>query len=212
MKIINLSMAVIIIIVLFSRYVEGQNQYRLLSSKNIDSSNGARRTQYNIEVSSDKNDYEVKKILEIAVKDLINKREVDALSVRLYLENTNLPYAIAYYSPYGDWSKAERGKPKSIFKISIEMYPEHRPKNSGKVEQYGLTSEKRKMIYHEIVQSQKNTRQIAQKKYPDDYRREYEYMKELDKKYENEICKKYGISEDQKWKILEEGVKNNWPE
>jgi len=212
MRTINLSTAVIIIIMLFSEYVEGQSQYRLVSLKNIDSSNGARRTQYNIEVSSDKNDEEVKNILEIAVKELINKREVDALSVRLYLENTNLPYAIAYYAPYGDWSKAERGKPKSIFKISIEMYPEYRPKNSSKVEKYGLTIEKRKMVYHEIVQSQKNTRQIAQKKYPDDYRKEDEYMRELDKKYENEICKKYGISEDQKWKILEEGVKNNWPE
>jgi hypothetical protein len=57
--------------------------------------------------------------LEQAVKDLAKKREVDALAVRLYLKDTNLLYAIATWAPDGDWRKAERAKPKSIFKTSI---------------------------------------------------------------------------------------------
>ena len=150
--------------------------------------------------------------MEQAVKELAKKRNVDALAVRLYLKDTNLPYAIATWAPDGDWSKAERGKPKSVFRTSIKIYPEHRPKESSNVEKFGLSLEKRKMIYREISDSQKSTDQMATGKYPSDIMKQIDYMRELDKKYEKQICDKYHITDKQKLSITAEGVSNNWPD
>jgi len=216
MKNIIISIVIVFIAISFSISGMAESGYKLLRSKNIDTSQrknylGAKRTQYDIEVDANMGDEKIKKILEQAVKELAKKRKVDALAVRLYLKDTNLPYAIANWAPDGDWSKAERGKPKSIFKTSIEIYPEHRPKKSSNVEKFSLSLEKRKMIYREISQSQKRTRQIATKKYPSDIMKQYDYMEELDKKYEKQICDKYNITDDQKSSILSEGVSNNWP-
>ena len=190
---------VVFISIAFSISAMEDNSYKLLRSKNIDASQwenylGAKRTQYDIEVASNTGDEEIKKILEQSVKELAKKREVDALAVRLYLKDTNLPYAIAHWAPDGDWSKAERGKPKSIFKTSIKIYPEHRPKETSNDVKYGLSLKERKMIYREISESQKKTRRIATQKYSSDIMKQYEYMEELDKKYEKQICDKYNIN------------------
>ena len=217
MKKTVVSIMVVFIAIAFTLNAMGGNKYKLLRSKNIDASQwkdylGAKRTQYDIEVSTNMGDEEINKILEQAVRELARKREVDALVVFLYLRDTNLPYATAYWAPYGDWSKAERGKPKSIFKTSIEIYPEKRPKKSSNVKKFGLSLEKRKMIYREICQSQRRTRQIAAQKYPSDIMKQSDYMFELDKKHEKQICDKYNITYDQKYSILGEGVENNWPD
>jgi hypothetical protein len=214
---IAVSIIVVFIALAFSVSALGESNYTLLRSKNIDASPwknylGAKRTQYDIEVSATTGDKEIKLILEQAVKDLSKKREVDALAVRLYLNDTNLPYAIAEWAPEGKWGNAERGKPKSIFKTSIQIYPERRPKKSSNAEKFGLSLEKRKMIYREISRSQKRTRQIASQKYPDDIMKEIDYMTELDKKYEKEICDKYNITDKQKSSIIGEGATNNWPD
>ncbi len=195
----------------------GQNKYRLVRYKYLDTSKwnnflGSKRTQFDIEVKENIEDEEIKEILEKAVIELSELRDVDAISVRLYIENTNLPYAIADWAPYGAWNKAETGIPKSVFKTSITFYPEHKAKESSKGKKYGLSLEQRKIIYHEICQSQKNTRQIAEKKYPSDIMKQYDYMEDLDKKYESEICRKYFITDDQKCRIVDEGVENNWSE
>ena len=207
---------VVFIAIAFSISAMGENKYKLLRSKNIDASRwknylGAKRTQYDIEVAVNTGDEEIKKILAQAVKELAKKRYVDALAVRLYLKDTDLPYAIAEWAPDGDWSKAERGKPKSSFKTSLKIYPEHRRKKSNNVEKFGLSLEKRKSIYREISQSQKRTRQIATQKYPSDIMKQIDYMTALDKKYEKQICDKYNITYDQQYSILGEGVENNWP-
>lgn len=218
MKRIVISMIFIFISIAFSINAMGDSRYKLLRSKNLDYSI-VRRTQYDIEVSANTSDEEIKNILEQAVKELAKKREVDALWVALYLKDTKLPYAIATWAPDGDWSKAERGKPKSIFKTSIEIFPERRPKESSNVEKFGLSLEKRKLIYREICQSQRKTRQIATQKYPSEMpspsfetlMKQSDYMEELDKKYEKEICDKYNITDKQKLSIIGEGVSNNWP-
>jgi len=107
MKRIEVSIMVLFIAIAFSISAMGENRYESLRSKNIDASQwknylGAKRTQYDIEVAANTVDEEIKKILEQAVNELAKKREVDALAVRLYLKDTNLPYAIAYWAPDGD--------------------------------------------------------------------------------------------------------------
>ena len=194
----------------------GATEYKLINSKNLDfgpykKHHGAKRTQYNIQVAEDTGDKEIRAILYQAVKDLAKKREVDALVVRLFLPSTNIPYAMAYWAPYGDWGKAEKGKPKSIFKTSIEIYTEKRPKESTKIEKDGLSYKKRKKIYREIGAAEKNASRISEQKYPDDIMKQIDYDDALLNKYKKEICNKYNITDTQYLKIMVEGVKDNWP-
>ena len=194
----------------------GETTYKVFRSQKMYNSPwkghpGARRMQYDIKVPLDTDDQEVRSVLKRAIGELVRKSEIDALSVRLYLEGTgDLPYAIAEWAPYGDWGKAEKGKPKSIFRTKIEIYPEHRPpKESGK--KYGLSLEKRQQIFREVYRSQDKTLRMAKKKYPNDAMKKWDYVEELNKKYEKRICDKYGITEDQKNTILAEGLMKNWP-
>lgn len=217
MKKTVVSVMIVFITMAFTLNAMGENKYTLLRSHNIDAgqwknSLGAKRTVYHIEIDKILGDEEIKKILEQAVKDLAKKRAVDALAVALYFKGTSHPFAKAYWAPYGDWSKAERGKPKSIFKTSISITQQLKPKKSSNVEKFDLSLEKRKMIYREICQSQRRTRQIATQKYPSDWSKQGDYMSELDKKYEKKICDKYNITDDQKYEILGEGVSHSWPD
>lgn len=211
------SMLLVFIAIAFSISGMAESRYRLLRSENVDASQwknyaGAKRTVYHIEIDKILGDEEIRTILEQAVKDLAKKRDVDALAVDLYFKGTSHPFANAYWAPYGDWSKAERGKPKSIFKTSISITQQLKPKKSGNVEKFGLSLEERKMIYREICQSQKRTRQIATQKYPSDWSKQDDYIFELDKKYEKKICDKYSVTDDQKYDILGEGVSHGWPD
>ena len=212
MKKTVVSVMIVFITMVFTLNAMGENKYTLLRSRNIDTSFGAKRTVYHIEIDKILGDKEIKKILEQAVKDLAKKRAVDALAVSLYFKGTSHPFAQANWAPYGDWSKAERGKPKSIFKTSISINQQLKPKKSSNVEKFDLSLEKRKMIYREICQSQRRTRQIATQKYPSDWSKQADYMLELDKKYEKKICDKYNITDDQKYEILGEGVSHSWPD
>lgn len=217
MKKTVVSVMIVFIAMAFTLNAMGENKYTLLRSHNIDAgqwknSLGAKRTVYHIEIDKILGDEEIKKILEQAVKDLAKKRAVDALAVALYFKGTSHPFAQADWAPYGDWSKAERGKPKSIFKTSISITQQLKPKKSSNVEKFDLSLEKRKMIYREICQSQRRTRQIATQKYPSDWSKQGDYMSELDKKYEKKICDKYNITDDQKYEILGEGVSHSWPD
>ena len=217
MKKTIVSVVIVFITMAFTLNAMGEIKYTLLRSHNIDSgqwknSLGAKRTAYHIEIDKILGDEEIKKILEQAVKDLAKKRDVDALMVALYFKGTSHPFAQAYWAPYGDWSKAERGKPKSIFKTSISITQQLKPKKSSNVEKFDLSLEKRKMVYREICQSQRRTRQIATQKYPSDWSKQGDYMSELDKKYEKKICDKYNITDDQKYEILGEGVSHSWPD
>jgi len=201
------------------KQVTDRIKYKLIRVKNIDASpnpwsnyRGARRTRYDIEVDKILSDEEIKKVLNRAVRELSEKRKVDALAVILYFKGNSHPFAQAYWAPYGDWGKAESGMPKSVFRVSISITQQLKPKKSSNVKKFGLSLEKRKMIYREICQSQRRTRQIATRKYPHDWNKQDDYMSDLDKKYEKQICDKYNITRDQKYSILGEGAKNGWPD
>lgn len=184
--------------------------YTVLKSHQLDRGDGTRRMRYDIEVPEDTNDEEVRSVLNRAVNELATKREIDALVVRLYLKGTGSQhYAMATWAPNGDWGKAGREKPKSSFATNIEINSESRStKASGK---QGLSIEKKQQIYRDLYRSQDRTLQMAKQKYPNDAMKKWDYAKELDKKYEKEICKKYGITENEKASLMEEGIMKNWP-
>jgi len=220
MKKTVVSVTIVFIAMAFTLNAMGENEYKLLRSHNVDASQwknslGAKRTVYHIEIDKILGDEEIKKILKQAVKDLAKKRAVDALAVALYFKGTSQPFANAYWAPYGDWSKAEKGKAKSIFKTSISINQQLKPKKSSNVEKFGLSLGKRKMIYREICRSQDKARRIAEKKYPwdsADIKKQVEYEDMLIKLYEKEICDRYNITDKQKNSIMGEGIDNNWPD
>jgi len=101
--------------------------YKLLQSENMDASGGIKRTLYHIEVAFATKDADIESILKQAVKDLKRKRVVDALAVHLYLKGTDISYAHADWAPYGEWSRAERGIPASVYETSVTIRSEIRP-------------------------------------------------------------------------------------
>lgn len=96
-------------------------QYKLLRSQNADASGGIKRTVYHIEVPFKTEDKAIESILQQAVEDLKERRVVDALAVHLYLKGTDISYAHADWAPFGEWSKAERGTPYSVYETSIHI-------------------------------------------------------------------------------------------
>ena len=93
--------------------------YVELRSQNLDTSLGARRVRYDIQIPQNTEESQIDLILNEAVDHYKKKREVDAMVIRLYWKNSEIPYAMAEWAPYGIWSKAEKGVPKSLFKIKI---------------------------------------------------------------------------------------------
>jgi len=207
--------AIIVTILVVPHGSAKATEYRLIRVRNLDFGSykkhrGAKRTQYDIQVAEDTGDKEIEIIINEAVKDLAKRREVDALAVRLFLGNTRLPYAIAYYAPFGNWEQAESGMPKTTFMTSIKIYPERRPNSNRTVIEDRLPYETRQKIFKEIRAAEKKALSISQQKYPNDIMKQIDYEDTLLNKYKKEIRDKYKISKSQYSKIMVEGVKNNW--
>jgi len=191
-----------------------EKEYRLIKREDLSigpykSFPGAKRMQYSIEVSSKKTDNEIKTILKKAVENL--KEDWDALAVHLFLEGTDLPYAIADWAPYGKWEKARKGQSKLNFKISIQIFKNRRPSGESLKEKWGLSSEKRKEIYWNINEAYDKAMNEAVKKYKYDAMKQIDYERFFQKEYLRKIREKYNITEEQQKQIQIEGVKNNWP-
>lgn len=106
----------------------GKITYSIRDSENLDYG-FARRHRYFIEVPLSTTDREVLEVLNLAVTQLQKVREVDALSVNLYLSGVyDLPYAIANWAPNGKWSSAKKGTPKHLFSTHTKIHKEYRPK------------------------------------------------------------------------------------
>lgn len=105
--------------------------YELVTARNIDTTMGIKRTQYTIRIDNDLNEQQIREILQQAVKDLSRKRKVDALAVRLCIGDSDFPRGVADWAPYGEWSMAEKGMSKSVFKTSIQIFE---PINYGGIE------------------------------------------------------------------------------
>lgn len=188
----------------------GNPQYKILKYINLDTPT-ATRSRYDIQVSEDKTDQQIRSILEAAIKELSQERDDDAMWVRVYLEGAgDLPIANGVWAPYGKWGEAKEGQPKSVFKVSIEVFPEHRPRKTQDMK-HGLTLDQRKQVFREMYISQDKTKAMAEKKCPSDVLKQADYMDQLDKKYQKQIAEKYNITERDAKGILVEGLMNNWP-
>ncbi len=98
------------------------------------------------------------------------------------------------------------------------------PEQKNTSDNFGLSEEKRKEIFKEIVKAEDSANSYQRKKEDSvlnlklnklQLKKEYDLIEiqsdELMKKYKTEVIKKHNITEEQEKKIGHEGLDKNWP-
>jgi len=179
------------------------------------------KTQVTLDVIIEDKELNVQKI-----KDLLNHL-YDKTIKRSGFKYHNNPTNIYIYV-YTSKEKAESGMGQWVGMIS-KSYDDNKPKINIKEKQvntlteepnnrWGLTQEQRKEIWDKIIRLEDKAQKEADKKYPldkpgitqDDVRKNTDLMRELKKKYENELAKECGVKRTVIDSIGLEGLKKNW--
>ena len=94
----------------------------------------------------------------------------------------------------------------------MENSPESEaPEQQQELAKFGFTKIQRQAIYNEVIAAERRAWDEARQQFPSDVMAQVDLDNELNEKYQNEIAEKYGISRDNLWSIVLEGVENNWP-
>ena len=96
-------------------------------------------------------------VLKTAVEKLKKRRNVDAMTVRLFLKGSPSPRAVAFWAPGGEFNGAEAGTPENLFKTEIKMC---------EAEPAGKTSEKGVINKRNYFSAAKKTRRESVQKQP----------------------------------------------
>lgn len=173
-----------------------------------------KKIRYRIIVSPDIKQNQVEPTINKIISDITNKdNDIDEISILIYSDKklTNGAYdvATATWAPFGEFGKvtAEIAENNSRvnYKVSIkitENLEEYLSLKNKTEDKFGLSEEKRKLIYSELYNAEKRAIGEAGKN--------YEKMDELLNKYNLEIIKKYSITEEQKKYIIAEAMTENW--
>lgn len=164
--------------------------------------------------------------LEIVINDFINKivsidQDIDELNIYLYsdksLFNGAYDIAMATWLPRtgevnGDIAKSNSRSNYEIKITARENLKEFLLQRNIEEEKFGISHDDRKNIYSELVRAEMRAREDADKMFPANtsVEKNVEKNTELLKKYKMEIRKKYKISEDIEWEIIDEGLKKGW--
>lgn len=160
------------------------------------------------------------------INDFINKittldSDIDELSIFLYsdqsLTNGAFDIAMASWLPKSGDVTPEIARMNNHsnyevkFNIREDLHDYLAQKNVVE-DKFGLSQETRQDIYSKLVQAEPRARDDADKLFPPNINIEKNIDKndELMKKYKKDIRKKYNISEDIEWEIIDEGMKKGW--
>ena len=78
-------------------------------------------------------------------------------------------------------------------------------------ERFGLSEEKRKEIWKELILIEDRAMKEAEKRYPEQWEKEIEMQRRLIDENENKLAEKYELTPDQLGKISTEGLEKDWP-
>lgn len=78
-------------------------------------------------------------------------------------------------------------------------------------ERFGLSEEKRKEIWKELILIEDRAMKEAEKQYPEEWEKEIEMQRRLIGENENKLAQKYELTSDQLGKISTEGLEKDWP-
>jgi hypothetical protein len=181
--------------------------------------------------------------LKLLVSGDITKKGLEELLTRLYLEikkETGFKYRknpnnIDIYA-FSSKERAESGMGQWIAML-LKNVPDEEPKismndrqlahlNVVSEEKFGLSEEKRKEIWAEIVKAEDRANEEAEERYPvpdpskpgysqtkvkDILIKQGDLIETLTEKYKNEVTKKYGLTREQLDAIVAEAFEKDWP-
>ena len=78
-------------------------------------------------------------------------------------------------------------------------------------ERFGLSEEKRKEIWKELILIEDRAMKEAEKQYPKEWEKEIEMQRRLIDENENKLAEKYELTPEQLEKISSEGLEKDWP-
>lgn len=78
-------------------------------------------------------------------------------------------------------------------------------------EQFGLSEEKRKEIWKELVLIEDRAMEEALEQYPEEFEKQVEMERRLIDEYQNKLAEKYELTREQLQEISVEGVEKDWP-
>lgn len=78
-------------------------------------------------------------------------------------------------------------------------------------ERFGLSEEKRKEIWKELILIEDRAMKEAEKQYPEEWEKEIEMQRRLIDENENKLAEKYELAPEQLGKISTEGLEKDWP-
>jgi hypothetical protein len=188
------------------------------------------RKTYRVVVPKDIKNVQVKPTIEKILSKIISKdKDIDEITLFLYSDkkiiNGAYDVATATWAPNGNWGSTTpeiaHNNDRSNYKIVIEVKPGLesylKAKNNQK-EEFGLSLEKRKKIYKELIASQDKAQAEADSEYSTDgdnweenAGKNNQLRQDLQDKYLVQLAKKYHISQKHVWDIASEGVKKEWP-
>ncbi len=193
---------------------------------------------YRVVVSSKIKDNQVRPIIEKIIVDLTTKDgDIDEITLFLYSDKVlvNGPYDIgtATWAPYGALGNVTpeiaQNNNRNGYKTSIqvkEKIEEYLQKRSESEEIFGLTEDKRRQIFKEIVAAEDRAQAEADRQYPISGQTTWnlsqselrsrmdkntELMRRLEEKYKNDLTKKYVLTREQLKEITFEAFEKNWP-
>lgn len=192
-----------------------------------------KRMRYRIVVSPDIKEAQVRPTVEKIIADITSKdKDIDEISLLLYsdkaLADSVYDVAMVVWAPKGELGNVTpeiaRTNNRDTYDISIQVksnLEEYLKQRNTSEEKPGMTEDQRKEIYKVIVVAQDRAQAEADKKYPinasdPNFKKEnviknVDLYRELVEKYEAEVRKKYGITQDIQTKIIVEGAILNWP-
>lgn len=187
-------------------------EYKVIEEKNLDYG-VAKRTSFSIVVPQKTTDEQIDATLKAAVKELAKRRDVDALSVNIYFEDTEMPYANATFAPEGEWEKADKDASRDTFEISIQRLSEKRPATKDAGDRFGLDTATRKQVFKEIVAEERKAVNEGIAKYPTpaDLDKQLDLENQLKEQYKQALAERYNLTREQLDQIGVEGVTGNWP-
>lgn len=78
-------------------------------------------------------------------------------------------------------------------------------------ERFGLSEEKRKEIWKELILIEDRAMEEAEKRYPEQWEKEIEMQRRLIDENENKLAEKYELTPEQLEEISSEGLEKDWP-
>ena len=190
-----------------------------------------KKMAYRIIVSPEIKENQVRPTIQKIISDITTKdNDIDEISLLLYsdkeLANGAYDVAMATWAPKGKLGNitpeiAENNN-RTTYETTIQIrenLQEYLQKRGKSEDKFGFSKEERRMIYKELIASERQATKEADYKYPldklgitmDEIKKNGGLNNELREKYTKQVREKYGITEDQETKIVVEAFEEGWP-